>query len=65
MKIAKIREIDAVDLDKQLAEADEQMFRIGLQMRIGQFEGLKKYRILRRDKARILTVQRERELAKK
>jgi len=65
MKIAKIREIDAVDLDKQLAEADEQMFRIGLQMRIGQFEGLKKYRILRKDKARILTVQRERELAKK
>ena len=65
MNTAKIREIDADGMTKQLAEADEKMFRITMQMRMGQFEGLKNYRILRKDKARILTVQRERELAKK
>jgi large subunit ribosomal protein L29 len=65
MKVAKIREADATELAKQLADADEQMFRIGMQMRLGQLEGLKKYRVLRKDKARLLTIQRERELAKK
>ncbi len=65
MNTAKIREIDADGMAKQLAEAEEKMFRITMQMRMGQFEGLKNYRILRKDKARILTVQRERELAKK
>ena len=65
MKAAKIRETDAAGLTQQLAEADEQMFRITMQMRLGQLEGLKKYRILRKDKARLLTVVRERELAKK
>jgi len=64
MKTAKIREIDAAEINKQLADADEQMFRIGMQMKMGQFEGLKKYRTLRKDKARMLTIQRERELAK-
>ena len=65
MKVAKIREADAAELAKQLTDADEQMFRIGMQMRLGQLEGLKKYRVLRKDKARLLTIQRERELAKK
>ena len=65
MKTAKIREIDAADMTKQLVESEEKMFRITMQMRLGQFEGLKNYRTLRKDKARILTVQRERELAKK
>jgi large subunit ribosomal protein L29 len=65
MKTSKIREIDSADMAKQLTDAGEQMFRITMQMRMGQFEGLKKYRILRKDTARILTIQRERELAKK
>ncbi len=65
MKVAKIREADAAELAKHMADADEQMFRIGMQMRLGQLEGLKKYRVLRKDKARLLTIQRERELAKK
>jgi large subunit ribosomal protein L29 len=65
MKIAKVREIDATAITQQLAEADEQMFRLKLQMKLGQLEGLKKYRTLRKDKARMMTIQRERELAKK
>jgi large subunit ribosomal protein L29 len=65
MKAAKVREIDAAEMTRQLAGADEQMFRIGMKMKLGQMDGLKKYRILRKDKARMLTVQRERDLAKK
>ena len=38
------------------------MFRLRFQMSMGQTEGLKKYRELRKDRARMLTVLREREL---
>ena len=38
------------------------MFRLKFQMTMGQTDGVKKYRLLRKDKARMLTVQREREL---
>jgi large subunit ribosomal protein L29 len=62
MKADKIRELDTKELDVKLHEIDEQMFRLRLQMSLGQMDGLKKYRELRKDKARILTVRREREL---
>ncbi|GIU79734.1 MAG: hypothetical protein KatS3mg005_2972 [Bryobacteraceae bacterium] len=62
MKADKIRELDTKELDVKLHEIDEQMFHLRLQMSLGQMEGLKKYRELRKDKARILTVRREREL---
>ena len=63
MKVKEIRALDANELRKQLVEADEQMFHLKLKMKMGQLEGLKKYRTLRKDKARINTVLRERELA--
>jgi large subunit ribosomal protein L29 len=62
MKADKIRELDIKELDIKLREIDEQMFHLRLQMSLGQMDGLKKYRELRKDKARILTVRREREL---
>jgi large subunit ribosomal protein L29 len=62
MKADKIRELDVKELDVKLHEIDEQMFHLRLQMSLGQMDGLKKYRELRKDKARILTVRREREL---
>jgi large subunit ribosomal protein L29 len=62
MKADKIREMDQKELDVKLHEIDEQMFHLRLQMSLGQMDGLKKYRELRKDKARILTVRREREL---
>lgn len=62
MKADKIRELDIKELDVKLHEIDEQMFHLRLQMSLGQMDGLKKYRELRKDKARILTVRREREL---
>ena len=60
----KARALDALEMAKQLREGSEQIFRIRFQMRMGQMEGLKKLRLLRRERARMLTVQRERELEK-
>jgi large subunit ribosomal protein L29 len=65
MTASKIRELDAAELRKQVNETEEQLFRLRLQLNMGQMEGLKKYRALRKDKARLLTVLRERELAAK
>jgi large subunit ribosomal protein L29 len=60
MKAEKIREIDSKDLATRLKEADEQMFRLKFQMSMGQTEGLKKYRELKKDRARMRTVLGER-----
>ena len=60
MKAEKIREIDSKDLATRLKEADEQMFRLKFQMSMGQSDGLKKYRELKKDRARMRTVLGER-----
>jgi large subunit ribosomal protein L29 len=62
MKADKIREIDDKDLALKVKDMQEQIFRLKFQMSMGQMEGLKKYRELRKDRARILTVQRQRQL---
>ncbi|HZO57940.1 MAG TPA: 50S ribosomal protein L29 [Bryobacteraceae bacterium] len=64
MKPNKIRELDANEVAVQLKEQQEQAFRLRLQLGMGQTDGLKKYRLLRKDRARLLTITRERELAK-
>ena len=58
------RGLDPAELNKQLGEAAEQMFRLRFQMAMGQMDGLNKVRKLRRERARMLTVLRERELKK-
>lgn len=58
----KVRELDSAELQNQLREQEEQMFRIRFQLSMGQSEGVKKYRELRKDRARMLGVLREREL---
>jgi large subunit ribosomal protein L29 len=63
MKADKVRGMNEKELDVQLREMDEQLFRLRFQMGMGQTDGLKKYREVRKDKARLLTVKRERELA--
>jgi len=60
MKAEKIREIDSKDLATRLKDADEQLFRLKFQMSMGQTDGLKKYRELKRDRARMRTVLGER-----
>lgn len=62
MTAEKVRELDTTDLKQQVSDSEEQMFRLRFQLGMGQQEGLKKYRELRRDRARMLGVLREREL---
>ena len=63
MKIREIRDLDDAALKHHLREMDEQMFRLQFQMSMGQADGLKKVRTMKKDRARINTVMRERELA--
>ena len=62
MKSQKVRDLDDNELQHQLSEMDEQMFRLQFQMSMGQMEGLKKARAMRKTRARIYTILREREL---
>ena len=62
MDIQKARELEVGEISKQVKEAEDTMFRLRFQMTMGQNDGIKKYRELRKSKARMLTVQREREL---
>ena len=59
MKAEKMRGMDAAELQRNAADAQEQLFRLRFQMGMGQTEGLKKYRNLRKDRARMLTVLKE------
>jgi large subunit ribosomal protein L29 len=61
MKAEKMRGIDAADLLRQVLDSAEQLFRFRFQMGMGQREGLKKYRNLKKDRARMLTVLREKQ----
>ncbi|MDR3704165.1 MAG: 50S ribosomal protein L29 [Candidatus Sulfopaludibacter sp.] len=63
MKSQKVRDLDTDELNRQLSEMDEQMFRLKFQMSMGQMDGLKKARLMKKTRARILTVLREREIA--
>jgi large subunit ribosomal protein L29 len=58
----KARGLDANEIAKQLRDASEQMFRLRFQLSMGQADGLTKLRNLRKERARMLTIQREREL---
>jgi len=63
MKSQKLKDLDEKELQHQLSTIDEQMLRLKFQMSMGTMEGLKKVRAMKKDRARIYTIQRERELA--
>jgi large subunit ribosomal protein L29 len=60
MKADKVRGLDAEELRRQLQEMDDQLFRFQFQRSMGQLDGLKKARAMKKDRARIYTVLRER-----
>jgi large subunit ribosomal protein L29 len=62
METEKIRNFNDDELKQQEKQAAEQLFRLRFQMKLGQNEGVKKLRDLRKDIARIKTVARERQL---
>ena len=63
MKALKYRELDVAELDRQTQDAQEQLFRLRFQIGMGQTEGLKKYRGLKKDRARMLAVLNEKKAA--
>jgi large subunit ribosomal protein L29 len=63
MTIEEIRALEVTAIAAQQKDAAEQMFHLRMKLAMGQTESLKKLRTLRKDRARMLTVARERELA--
>jgi len=62
MELEKIRNFGDGDLVTEEKKAAEQLFRLRFQIKLGQSEGVKKLRALKKDIARIKTIAREREL---
>ena len=62
MELEKIRNLSDDELVTEEKKAAEQLFRLRFQMKLGQNEGVKKLRDLRKDVARIKTIARERAL---
>jgi large subunit ribosomal protein L29 len=62
MELAKIRSLSDEELRHQEKTTAEQLFRLRFQVSLGQNDGVKKLRQLRKEIAQIKTVAREREL---
>jgi len=62
MELAKIRNLGDEELARQEKISAEQLFRLRFQVSMGQNDGVKKLRQLRKEIAQIKTVAREREL---
>lgn len=62
MELQKIRNLSEDELKHHERTTAEQLFRLRFQVALGQNDGVKKIRLLRREIAQIKTVAREREL---
>ena len=62
MQLAKILSLSEAELAHQEKTAAEQLYRLRFQVSLGQNDGVKKLRQLRKEIAQIKTVAREREL---
>ena len=58
-RVKKIRDSSAEELETQVVDLHEQLFRLRFQWAMGQTEALKKMREVRRDRARVQTILRE------
>jgi len=64
-QVDKFRQMGGAELVTQESDMRDQLFRLRFQKAMGQNESLKKLRELRRDIARIKTLQAERQRAEK
>ena len=62
MELEKIRNLSDEELAHQVKTTGEQLFRLRFQVSLGQNDGVKKLREMRKDIAKIKTVAKEREL---
>ena len=63
MKAEEIRGLGDDELAAKQDETKEQIFRLRFQIDLGQTDGVKKYRALKKDLARMLMVSGERRVA--
>lgn len=63
MKIKEIRDLNVDELNQKYREISEEMFRLRLRHSTGQLESPAMLNRVRRDIARIKTVQREKEVS--
>ena len=59
MKAAELRDLDVEALRAKTQEIDDQLFRMRIQNSMGQLEAPGKMRDIRRERARILTILKE------
>ena len=57
MKAEEFRQLNPDELAAKELELREQMFRLRFQLSMGQADGVKKYRAVKKDLARLLTVR--------
>lgn len=60
MQAKQVRDLSEVELDARLRELEEELFGLQLKRATSQLENPMKMRIVKRDIARVKTVQRER-----
>ena len=59
MKAGEIRELTVDDLHAREKDLDDQLFKLRIQKSMGQLEAPGKMRTIRRERARILTILKE------
>lgn len=62
MKVREIRDKSIAELNEELADLKEELFRLRFQHAVNQLENPLKLKTVRRDIARVKTILREREL---
>lgn len=60
---AELRKMNAAELAQAISDARQEMFNLRLQWSSGQLEDYTRIRQLKKEIARLLTIQREQELA--
>ena len=65
MKAAEIRKMSASELEEQLRELKDELFKLRFQQAINQLDNPMRISAVKKDIARVLTVLRENELAGK
>jgi large subunit ribosomal protein L29 len=63
MNAEKIRNLTGTELAHQQRELADQLFKLKFQLKMGQTESLKKIRDLKKDIARMKTIEREKKIA--
>jgi large subunit ribosomal protein L29 len=61
MKVGEIRELTVDELRSRAKDLDDELFRLRIQKSMGQLEAPAKVRGVRRDRARINTILREKQ----